>query len=209
MLRPGTKATYEKTTSKGVARIELEVTGATKKIMGVTTLVVRTREWLNNQLLEDTRNWLAQDKDGNVWYFGEAARNYEDGGLDDGSWQAGVGGAKPGILMLNDPKVGDTYRQEFHPGKAEDMGTVVAVGMSLTLPRGGSFENCVEIRDWSRIKKESEHKYYCVGIGLMVLEKSSDEQLKLVSFSTNYVPKLRWARGTLASQREGNSYYLR
>jgi len=209
MLKPGTKATYEKTTSKGIERVELQITGETKKVMGVTTLVVRTREWLDNRLIEDSRNWVAQDKDGNVWYFGEAVRNYEDDASDAGSWKAGVDGAKPGILMLNDPKVGDTYRQEYYPGKAEDMGTVVAVGTRLTLPQGASFENCVQIRDWSRIKKESEHKYHCVGIGLMVLEKSGDEQLKLVSFSTNYVPKLRWARGTLASQREGHSPYLR
>jgi hypothetical protein len=177
--------------------------------MGVTTLVVRTREWLDNRLIEDTRNWLAQDQDGNVWHFGEAVRNYQDRAFDAGSWKAGVDGAKPGILMLNDPKVGDTYRQEYYPGKAEDMGTVVAVGTRLTLPKGASFENCVQIRDWSRIKKGSEDKYHCVGIGLMVLEKSGDEQLKLVGFSTNHVPQLRWARGTFASQREGRRPYLR
>jgi hypothetical protein len=209
MLKPGTKATYEKNTSKGLVQVELEVTGATKKVMGVTTLVVRTREWLDNRLIEDTRNWLAQDQDGNVWHFGEAVRNYQDRAFDAGSWKAGVDGAKPGILMLNDPKVGDTYRQEYYPGKAEDMGTVVAVGTRLTLPKGASFENCVQIRDWSRIKKGSEDKYHCVGIGLMVLEKSGDEQLKLVGFSTNHVPQLRWARGTFASQREGRRPYLR
>ena len=129
-LKPGMKATYEKKTSKGIERIEIEVTGETKKVMGVTALVVRDREWLNDQLKEDTRDWVAQDKDGNVWYFGEAVDNYENGKLvnHDGSWEAGVDGAKPGIVMLNNPKVGDTYRQEYYPGKAEDMGTVVAVG---------------------------------------------------------------------------------
>ena len=122
--------------------------------MGVTTLVVRDREWLNDQMAEDTRDWVAQDKDGNVWYFGEAVDNYEDGKLvdHDGSWEAGVDGALPGIVMLSNPKAGDTYRQEYYPGKAEDMGTVVAVGKKVTVPQG-AFEDCVQIRDWSRIKE--------------------------------------------------------
>jgi hypothetical protein len=184
-LDPGMKAGYEKKTSKGITRARTDVTGETRTVMGVTTLVVRNREWLNDQLVEDTRDWIAQDKDGNVWYFGEAVDNYENGKLvnHDGSWEAGVDGAKPGILMLNNPKAGDTYRQEYYPGKAEDMATVVAVGMRVTLPRGPFFENCVQIRDWNRLKpREFEHKYYCVGVGALVLEEKGAERLKLVTF---------------------------
>ena len=75
--------------------------------MGVTTLVIRDQQWLNGQLVEETREWVAQDKDGNVWYFGESVDQYENGKLTshDGSWEAGVDGAKPGILMLNDPNI--------------------------------------------------------------------------------------------------------
>ncbi len=184
-LKPGTKATYEKKTSKGIKRVEIEATGETRKVMGVTALVVRDREWLNDQLAEDTRDWVAQDKDGNVWYFGEAVDNYEDGKLvdHDGSWEAGVDGALPGIVMLSNPKVGDTYRQEYYPGKAEDMGTVVAVGKKITV-RQGAFEDCVQIRDWSRIKEgEVEHKYFCAGAGLLVLEEKATERLELVTLS--------------------------
>ena len=210
-LKPGTRATYEKTTSKGITRVEMKVTGKTKRVMGVHALVVRNWEWLNDQLIEETRDLVAQDKDGNVWFFGEAVDHYQDGELagHDGTWEAGVDGAKPGILMLADPKVGDTYRQEYYPGKAEDMGTVVAVGKRVTVPQGAFFENCVQIRDWSRIESKSQHKYYCVGIGLMIVEEEAAEQLKLVSFSTEYLPKLRWTRGTLASQRERHSPHLR
>ena len=116
---------------------------------------MRDREWLNGQLTEETRDWVAQDKDGNVWYFGEAVDNYENGKLvnHEGSWEAGVDGAKPGIVMLSNPRAGDTYRQEYYPGTAEDMGTVVAVGKRISIPRGASFEDCVKIRDWSRVKK--------------------------------------------------------
>jgi hypothetical protein len=184
-LKPGMEAAYEKKAPEGIVRKRIEVTGETKMVMGVTTLVVRDREWLNGQLVEDTRDWVAQDKDGNVWYFGEAVDHYENGRLvsHDGSWEAGVDGAKPGILMLNDPKPGDTYRQEYYPGKAEDMRTVVAVGKRVTIPQGPFFENCVQIRDSNRLKESPgiEHKYYCVGVGVMVLEEKGVERLQLVT----------------------------
>jgi hypothetical protein len=196
-LKPGTRATYEKITPEGIKRVQITVTGKTKKVMNVTTLVVRSREWLNEKLTEETREWLAQDMQGNVWHFGEAVNNYEDGKLVDheGSWKAGVDGARPGILMLNNPKVGDTYRQQHLPAPAEDMGTVAAVGKKLALPQGASFENCVEILDWNRVEEELEHKYYCVGLGMMVMAEKGDEQLKLVGFSTKYAPKERAAKG--------------
>jgi hypothetical protein len=209
MLRPGTKATYEKTSEEGVTRVEMMVTGKTAKVMGVTTLVVRSREWLNYELMEETSDWVAQDKHGNVWHFGEAVRDYQAGTLDEGSWKAGVDGAKPGILMLNDPRVGDTYRQEYQRGKAEDMGTVVAVGKRLAIPQGAFFEDCVQIRDWSRIKSESEDKYHCVGVGVMVLEEKGAERLKLVSFSTNAFPQLQGTKERLARQRARHLAHMR
>jgi hypothetical protein len=202
-LKPGTRATYEKATPRGVMRVQIAVSGKTKKVMDVTTLVVRSREWLNDQLIEETREWVAQDKQGNVWQFGEAVNNYENGKLvdHDGSWKAGVDGAKPGILMLNDPKVGDTYRQQYRPASAEDMGTVAAVGKKLAVPQGPFFENCVEILDWNRVEADRDHKYYCVGLGMMVFAENGEERLKLVGFSTKYAPQDRAAREVFGSAR--------
>ena len=71
-LNPGMKAGYEQETSRGILRKQIDVAGDTKKVMGITTLVVQHREWLNGRLMEQTRGWVAQDKQGNVWYFGEA-----------------------------------------------------------------------------------------------------------------------------------------
>jgi hypothetical protein len=179
------KAAYEKVTSRGLTLKQIDVAGDTKYVMGITALVVREREWLNGRLVEDTRGWVAQDKHGNVWYFGEVVEHYRDRKLvnHDGSWEAGVDGAKPGILMFNEPKVGASYRREYHPGKAEDMGIVIAVGVSVTVPQGPSFQNCVHIREWSPLKKGNiEHKYFCVGIGVMVLKEEERSNLKLVTF---------------------------
>ena len=184
-LSDGMTAGYEKTTREGIVRKEVTVTGETKTVMGVTTLVVWDREWLNDQLEQETNDWVAQDKNGNVWYFGEAVGHYKNGRLinNEGSWEAGVDGAKPGILMLGDPKPGDMYRQECYPGKAEDMARVIAVGTSVRVPRGPFFQNCVHIRGWAPLdESEIEDKYYCVGVGQLVVEKMGAERLRLVTF---------------------------
>ena len=67
--------------------------------------------------------------------FGES----EDGELVDieGSWTAGVDGAKPGILMLAAPAIGDVYRQELLLREAEDVGEVVPVEGDELAASGG------------------------------------------------------------------------
>ena len=150
-----------------------------KHIMGVRTSVVRVREWKRNTLVEETRDWYAQDKTGTVWYFGEAVDNYKDGKLDNhkGSWEAGVDGAVPGIIMLGEPEVGQTYRQEYYKHRAEDMGTIVALDAKVSVPLG-KFENCLKVRDWSRIEAGNEHKYYCPEIGFLTMEDPSKAETR-------------------------------
>jgi hypothetical protein len=185
-LKPGTKFTYQN--RAGTERVEIAVTRETKTVMGVTTIVVRFAEWERGVLKENTSDWYAQDKQGNVWYFGEAVENYANGKLvdDKGSWQAGVDGAKPGIIMPANPKVGDTYRQEYYKGRAEDMGTVVALDKKVTV-RADTFDNCLQIKDWSMIETSTDFKYYCPAVGFMVLEEATTPgggRMELVSVST-------------------------
>jgi len=174
-LEPGRKFTYQRRTLGGIERTEVIVLKETKTVMGVTTVVVWDRVWLNGKLKEDTRDWYAQDEEGNVWYFGEAVGNYVDGRLASykGSWEAGVRGAKPGIVMPAKPRVGLTYRQEDARGQAEDMGTIVAVGKQVRVPHG-TFDDCVQTRDWSRLERTAnEFKYYCAAVSFVVLEESA------------------------------------
>ena len=100
-LKPGTTFIYEGITEKGNEHVEVKVTNETKVILGVTCVVVRDTAKVDGKLVEDTIDWYAQDKHGNVWYFGENALSYEDGLVVSlgGSWMAGVNGAKPGIVM--------------------------------------------------------------------------------------------------------------
>ncbi len=183
-LEPGRTLVYEGKTEEGVERVEVMVTDEQKTVMGIEATVVWDRVYLDEELIEDTRDWYAQDKEGNVWYLGEDSKEIEDGEVvsTEGSWEAGVDGAEPGIVMMADPEVGEIYRQEFYVGVAEDMAEVVALDESAEVPYG-SFEGCLQTRDWSPLEENSdEFKFYCPELGGLVLElgKYSGERVELV-----------------------------
>jgi hypothetical protein len=162
-MKPGTTFIYE---GKG-ERDEMSVTHQTKKVMGVECVVVDDRAWEDGKLIEQTYDWFAQDKEGNVWYFGEDTKEYENGKVTSttGSWEAGVDGAKPGIIMQADPKVGDSYRQEYYPGEAMDMARVLSIDASVTVPYG-SFDDVLETKEWTPLQPGFfEKKYYVRGVG--------------------------------------------
>ncbi len=153
--------------------IEDKATSGTKVIMGVTCAVVEFREWVDGELVEVAWDWYAQNKDGNIWYFGEDVDNYENGVLTDhgGAWEAGVDGALPGILMLADPEIGLWYRQEYYKDEAEDVVLVLDLSVTVTTPLG-TFENCLKTAEWSLLEPGVvEHKYYAPGIGTVKIEK--------------------------------------
>ena len=63
---------------------------------------------------------------GNVWYLGEDTKEYENGKVvsTKGSWEAGVNGARGGLIMPAHPRPGMQYRQEYLAGEAEDKARV-------------------------------------------------------------------------------------
>ena len=183
-LTPGTTLFYESQTDEGLERIEVTVTHEKREVMGVKTTVVWDREWLNDELVEDTKDWFAQDLEGNVWYFGEDAKDFQSGQLvsTKGSWEAGVDGAKPGIVMKAFPQIGDSYRQEYYVGKAEDMGEVVSLDETVSVTYG-TFSGCLKTKDWNPLEAGViEFKYYCPQVGNLVLEEESDggEDVELI-----------------------------
>lgn len=188
-LKPGQTFSYSEKTKQGDEVIEVTVTNDKKLIMGVNTTVVRDTARLDGVIVEDTLDFFAQDRDGNVWYFGEEVDNYEKGNLKDhsGSWEAGIDGAKPGITMMANPKVGESYRQEYYKDIAEDMGSIVALNKKITVAYG-TFDNCIQTRDWSKIDPElNEYKYYCPDVGFLTagdsVEEPGSEKLELTSIN--------------------------
>jgi len=186
-MTPGTIFTYNGQGEAGVETIKMSVTSETKAVMGVTCAVISDSAWLEGELIEATFDWYAQDIDGNVWYFGEAVDNFENGVLvnHNGSWEGGVDGALPGIIMQADLQIGESYRQEYYAGKAEDMGEVASLDESLTVPYG-SFQGCLKTRDWNPLEPDVEaHKYYAPGIGFVLEVKciGGPDRVELVDIS--------------------------
>lgn len=170
-LVPGTKV-YE---GNGET-ITVTVTDNTKEILGVTCIVVTDIVEKNGVVIEDTVDWYAQDIYGNVWYFGEISQEFDNSELVslEGSWKAGVDGAKPGILMRANPQAGDVYRQEFSLGNAEDMAEVLSVTGSATASAAFCNGNCVITKDWTPMDPDViENKYYAPNVGL-ILEVNPD-----------------------------------
>ncbi|HYZ66588.1 MAG TPA: hypothetical protein VE666_02080 [Mycobacterium sp.] len=184
---PGTRTIYEAHTPDGLQQTTTEVTRDTKTIMGVTTVVVHDTVSVDAKTTEDTFDWYAQDRDGNVWYFGEATRKIEDGAADTtGSFEGGVNGALPGIIMLAHPQVGDQYRQEYAKGIAEDTGEVVNLTGSDSTPLTGPLSGLLVTKDADLLDPTAppENKYFARGVGLILTTEAGgrDEAVRVEKF---------------------------
>jgi hypothetical protein len=181
-LVPGTTWTYD----EGEKTVVVRVLAETKQILGVTCTVVRdtVTTTMDGALVEDTTDWYAQDMDGAVWYMGEETAEYENGIVvsTHGSWEAGVAGAKPGLIIPAHPTVGHTHKQEYFVGEAEDEATVLAVDATASVPFG-EFASCLQTHDFTRLDPSvNEQKYYAPGVGLVLaVDMNSGEREELVS----------------------------
>jgi hypothetical protein len=183
---PGTKFVYQGVKDGERLKDEVTVTDRTKVIMGVRCVVVEDIASEGGKPVEQTEDWYAQDADGNVWYFGEDTKELDEQGKvvsTEGSWQAGVRGAQPGIVMPAHPEVTDSFRQEFLRGQAEDMFWIVSLTERAAVPYG-SFGNAMLAFEWTPLEPNViDRKYYVPGIGV-VLEASAAgprEQIQLIS----------------------------
>ena len=190
-LFPGTVFRYINTINEdgktSHEHIQVTVTSDIKKILGVNCEVVHDQVKENGEVTEDTYDWYAQDVFGNVWYFGEYTQALTDTGWStEGSWEAGVQGALPGIVMFADPGlfIGTTYHQEFLQGVAEDEARVINITSNATVAYG-HFTNCVKTKEFTRLTAgDIEFKFYAKDIG-QVLTKSETEREELISITKN------------------------
>jgi hypothetical protein len=149
----------------------IKVTDQTKLIAdGIEARVVKDVVTDHGKRVEVTDDWYAQDSKGNVWYFGEHTIAYEHGKpTDNGSWEAGVDGAMPGVALPAKPRVGLRYREEYSKGVAEDQSRVIALDMQSQV-RAGHFKHALMTEDFSPIERNvSELKFYAKGSGQAVL----------------------------------------
>jgi hypothetical protein len=184
-LRPGTTFLYRGERGR-VRQVDEEVvTHRTKEILGIACTVVLDTVSERGRPIERTLDFYAQDRDGNVWYLGEDSFELEGGHFvkASDSWQSGVDGAKPGIIMPADPQAGDKYRQEYYPqGEALDEAEVLGERGPVTVPYG-TFERPLVTSEYSPLEPQTEQKFYAAGVG-EVLErvvKGHHEDFRLVA----------------------------
>ena len=196
-LKPGTTFIYKGTKEGDPTRDTFEVTSKVKVIAGITTREIHDKLFTKGVLTESTQDWFAQDDNGNVWYFGEFTTDFSSGGSHEGSWQAGVKGAKAGIIMEAQPKVGDTYNQEVAKGVAEDMATVLSLNDKVCVTYG-CFTHVLKTKEFTPLEPGiAENKFYAQSIGnIQVLSvKGESEEQHLVQIKG----------GDSSTQQQGNS----
>jgi hypothetical protein len=186
-LRPGSVYRYRGVKDGEPSREVMTVTHRTKTIDGATCVVVSDLLYIRGKLEERTEDYYTQDAKGNVWYFGEKTAELDEHGNvtnTSGSWMAGVQGAKPGIFMFARPRVGQSARQEYLKGEAEDHFEVVAKGVVATVPFK-TFRGAMLTKEWTPLERGViDHKYYARGIGTVLEQtvKGGNERNELVHF---------------------------
>jgi hypothetical protein len=201
-LEPGRRWVFRETTTEGgVARAVVTVTSETRTIAnGVEARVVRDTVSEDGELVEDTRDWYAQDSAGNVWYLGEDTAEFEDGKIAsrEGSFEAGVDGALAGVIMPADPDPGMSYRQEYYHGEAEDNGEVLATGQQAKVV-AGHYDRALLTADTNTLEpRVLEYKLYAPGVGLVLAVDASGGSAREELVSTRTV-------GDEAAQRAGTA----
>lgn len=194
---------YEAEDEDGLIRNYIQFTTDTKVILGVTCSVVYDVEWIWVEdlgqwfKLEETYDWHAWDEFGNFWYFGEDTTEYEyddDWNLTDsnqeGSWEAGVDGAEPGIIIPGDPSPGDCYQQEYYEDEAEDVGKVLRLNAKVSVEYD-DYEECMVMKEWTPLEPGNvEHKYYALDEGLVYIKelKGKTVEVELVDINADAIP---------------------
>jgi hypothetical protein len=182
-LTPGTTFVYEGQTQQGFEHDEFAVTHRTRTILGVRCVEVHDTVETDGQVTEDTLDWFAQDRDGNVWYFGENTHELENGLITtiEGTFMAGVNGDKPGIIMKAHPAIGDFYRQEFSLNNAEDFAETRSLTQTVRVP-AGTFHNCLKSKETTPLEPDLlEYKFYAQGVGnVLTVDARTGDREELV-----------------------------
>ncbi|MFL5827377.1 MAG: hypothetical protein ACJ76V_12700 [Thermoleophilaceae bacterium] len=185
-LKPGVTLVYTGVKDGRPTRDVFGATKATRTIAGVRCVAVRDRLYSRGRLIERTTDYYAQDRHGTVWYFGEDTAELDAKGRvksTEGTWHAGVDGARAGIFMPSHPRVGERHRQEYYKAHAEDHFSVASLHARISVPYG-SFRNVLETREWTPLEPGVlDAKHYVRGIGEVseVSLKGPKETLELVS----------------------------
>jgi hypothetical protein len=147
----------------------------------VDAVVIRHREFEDEELIEETLDYFAQSDDGAVYYLGEDVDTYENGVVVDhhGQWRVGRETEVPGVIMAAEPTEGTWFRPEDVPPITLEQDIVIREGQSLTVA-GGSYDDVIVVREILAPDGDVEFKYYARGTGV-IREEPPDGRVDLVS----------------------------
>lgn len=187
-LHPGDRYAYRGTEGEVHTRDVMIATYRTRVIDGVVCRVVFDRVWNNGVLGERTLDFYAQTKSGTVWYFGERTATLDRHGhvkSREGSFTSGVNGAEAGVFMKAHPKVGPSYYQEYYPGHAMDVFTVLRSGAHVVVPLINTRHALLTKETTALEPGVVDHKYYVRDIGSVreLTVKGGSESLRLVGLT--------------------------
>ena len=169
ILEPG----YHLVLEQGASRMVVTVLDDTKVVAGVETRAVEERETLKGQVTELSLNYLAIHKQTHdVLQFGEEVSNYRNGKVvsQAGTWMAGVGKARAGMVLPGEPRVGKRFYEEQAPGITMDRAEILSMTTTQKTP-AGTFENCMRTQITSPMTPgDKEYRLYAPGIGLVKFE---------------------------------------
>jgi hypothetical protein len=175
-LKPGVRMVYSGVKDGKHARDVFFTTHRTRSIQGVTCRAVDDRLYLDGVLSEQTTDWYAQSRNGDVWYFGERTAELDRHGhvlSREGSWLAGRDGARAGIYINAHPRVGDSHRQEYYRGHADDHYRVLDTSARVTVPAVSS-RHAVLTEEWTPLEPGVvDHKYYVRDVGVVAEQSAS------------------------------------
>jgi len=170
ILKPGYRLLFEGREGSDTTLLAITVFDETIRIGEVDTRVVEEKETVNGRVVEVSRNLFAICTENNsVFYFGEDVDVYAEGQpvKHNGSWRAGRGNARAGVMMPGIVLLGSRYYQEVAPGVAMDRAEIVSTAEEVHTP-AGVFSNCLRTEESTPLEPSArEYKYYAPGIGLV------------------------------------------
>jgi hypothetical protein len=186
--QPGMRWEYRGSKDGRPLRNVVRVLPGVEHVDGVPCAIIDDRVYVAGRLVEGTTDWYTQDRHGTVWYYGERTAEYDRAGhitSREGSWRAGVAGARAGIFMPARPVVGHAYVQEHAAGHAEDHFRIVRRHASVAVPFATFRATALMTREWTPLEPGvRDGKWYARGIGEVREANLSgeDEHAELVAF---------------------------
>jgi hypothetical protein len=165
-----------------LTRSEQRTLEGSETIAGYPVTAVESLGFEDGAQVDKTVAYYTQCGDGTVWFVGEKVDEIDEGEVvNSDQWEAGVDGAKAGLLMPADPKVGQRFEPERVPGVSEARAKVVAVGVPVKT-KAGRFTGCIKTEDFSPLDEVTEFKWHCPRVG-SVREQAEGLNFDLLRYS--------------------------